>query len=303
MHSAVSGALIQEREILKEDKMLSHQVPIYFVSDALSGSKKYYLEMEKICYVVIMSASKLQLYFKAHRVRVLTNQPLNDIFGNCDSSGRIRKWAMKLSEHVIDFEKRSAIKSQVLADFIADWTEPSSYTEGTIVDTLWQVYYDRAWGVSGAGAAAILKSPSGIKLRYEAQLQFTVETDKYINNIAEYEAVLLGLHKLRVMGVQRCTLKIDSKVIVSQIEKECMARDETLERYIAAVQRMENFFKGFTVDHIERTKNTKVDEKAKVVAKKTVLPPDVFFQTIEDPFVKIVEPEPRMVNIVQGEDW
>jgi hypothetical protein len=57
---------------------------------------------------------------RSHRVKVLTNQPLNDIFDNRDSSGRIGKWAMKLSEHVIDFEKRSAIKSQVLADFIAD---------------------------------------------------------------------------------------------------------------------------------------------------------------------------------------
>jgi hypothetical protein len=42
---------------------------------------------------------------------------------------------MELSEHLVDFEKRSAIKSQVLADFIADWTEPSSYTEGTMIET------------------------------------------------------------------------------------------------------------------------------------------------------------------------
>jgi hypothetical protein len=98
----------------------------------------------------------------------LTNQLLNDIFGSHDSSGGIGKWAMKLSEHVIDFEKRSAIKSQVLADFIANWTEPSSYTEGAIIDTPWKVYYDGAWGASGAGAAAILKSPSGIKLWYAA---------------------------------------------------------------------------------------------------------------------------------------
>jgi hypothetical protein len=43
MHTIVSGALVQEREILKEDKTLSHQVQIYFVFEALSGSKKYYL--------------------------------------------------------------------------------------------------------------------------------------------------------------------------------------------------------------------------------------------------------------------
>jgi hypothetical protein len=75
---------------------------------------------------------------------------------------------MELSEHVEDFEKRSAIKSQLLAYFITDWIEPSSYTEGTIVKTPWQVYCDRAWGVSRAGAVAILKSPSGIRLRYAA---------------------------------------------------------------------------------------------------------------------------------------
>jgi hypothetical protein len=57
-----------------------------------------------------MSTRKLQHYFKAHRVRVLTNQPLNNIFKNHDSSGRIGKWAIELSEHVIDFEKRTAIK-------------------------------------------------------------------------------------------------------------------------------------------------------------------------------------------------
>jgi hypothetical protein len=144
MHTVVSGALVQEREILKEDKTLSHQVPIYFIFEALFGSKKYYSEMEKICYAVVMSARKLRHYFKAHRVRVLTNQLLNDIFGNRDSSGRIGKWAMELSEHVIDFEKSSATKSQVLADFIADWTELSSYTKGTVIDTPWQVYYDGA---------------------------------------------------------------------------------------------------------------------------------------------------------------
>jgi hypothetical protein len=72
---------------------------------------------------------------------------------------------MELSEHVVYFEKRSAIKSQVLADFITDWTEPSSYTECIVIGIPWQVYYDRAWGTSGAGVAAVLMSPSGIKLR------------------------------------------------------------------------------------------------------------------------------------------
>jgi hypothetical protein len=41
---------------------------------------------------------------------------------------------------------------------------------------------------------------------------------------------------------------------------------------------------------------------AKAAARKVVLPPDAFFQVIEDPSVKTVEPEPRMKNVVQVED-
>jgi hypothetical protein len=59
MHTAVSGAHVQERETSKEGKKLSHQVPIYFVFEALTGFKKYYSKMEKICYGVVMSARKL----------------------------------------------------------------------------------------------------------------------------------------------------------------------------------------------------------------------------------------------------
>jgi hypothetical protein len=40
---------------------------------------------------MVMSARKLCHYFEAHTIRVLTNQPLNDIFSNRDSSGRISK--------------------------------------------------------------------------------------------------------------------------------------------------------------------------------------------------------------------
>jgi ribonuclease HI len=226
------------------------------------------------------------------------NQPLNDIFRNHDSSGRIGKWATEVLEHVIDFEKRSAIKSQVLANFIANCTEPSTYTECTVIATLWQVYCDRTWRVSRARATTILKSPSGIKLKYATRLQFKAEADKCSNNIPKYEAVLLDLYKLRAMAVQHCILKTDSKVIASQIEKECITRDETLERYLAAIRRMERLFNGFTVQHIERTKNSEVDELAKAATKKTVIPPDVFYQFIEDPSVKTVEPEPRMINVV-----
>jgi hypothetical protein len=71
---------------------------------------------------------------------------LNDIFGNRDSSERISKWAMELSEYIVYFEKRRAIKSQVLADFVAEWMEPGSTEEGEVPETPWVVYCNGAWG-------------------------------------------------------------------------------------------------------------------------------------------------------------
>jgi ribonuclease HI len=78
--------------------------------------------------------------------------------------------------------------------------EPGSSTEGAVLESSWLVYCDGAWRAVGAEAAAILISPSGIKLRYAERLQFNNKADKCTNNIVEYEAILLGLHKPRAIG-------------------------------------------------------------------------------------------------------
>jgi hypothetical protein len=85
--------------------MAKQQYLAYFVLEVLVGSKKYYSEVEKICYAVVMSARNLQHYLKSHTIIVLTNQSLHDLFGNRDSSKRIGKWAIELSEYIVDFKK------------------------------------------------------------------------------------------------------------------------------------------------------------------------------------------------------
>jgi hypothetical protein len=151
--------LVIEKETIKDGRIAKQQFPVYFVSEVLTGSKKYYSEIEKICYAVIMSAKKLRHYFEAHTIKVLTNQPLNDIFDNRHSSGRINRWAMELSKYVVDFEKRSTLKSHILADFLVEWTEPNSPAEGSAPKSSWLIYYDRAYDNVGAGVAAVLIYP------------------------------------------------------------------------------------------------------------------------------------------------
>ena len=125
LYISTSGAALVISAALVEECMVEGaltQAPIYFVSEALNGSKLLYSEMEKMAYAVVMAARKLRYYFQSHKIKVPTSFPLRDMFENREASGRIGKWATQLAEHTIDFVSRSAIKSQVLADFISDWT-------------------------------------------------------------------------------------------------------------------------------------------------------------------------------------
>jgi hypothetical protein len=113
---AVSVVIVQEKE--EEGKL--KQILVYFASEALLGSKLFYSELEKIAYVLVMAARKLRHYFEGHKIRVIMNQPLNDLFTNKGASTLTIKWAAELSDYAVDFERRSAIKSQVLIDFVVD---------------------------------------------------------------------------------------------------------------------------------------------------------------------------------------
>jgi hypothetical protein len=55
----------------KEHKNNMKQFPVYFISEALSGAKVNYSELEKIAYTVVMASRKLKHYFQDHRIKVL----------------------------------------------------------------------------------------------------------------------------------------------------------------------------------------------------------------------------------------
>ena len=54
---------------------------------------------------------------------MVTEYPLGDILHNKEANGCIIKWAVELGTYSIDFRGRQTIKSQVLTDFIAEWTD------------------------------------------------------------------------------------------------------------------------------------------------------------------------------------
>jgi ribonuclease HI len=293
-HSAVSAALVQE----KPEGQTRKQVPVYFVSEVLSLSKKNYTELEKVLYAVLMASRKLRHYFQAYHIIVPLSQPLKDIMRNREATGSVGKWVAELNEFTIDYVNRSSIQSQALADFIADWM-PGAHEEGTSKDTeAWTVFCDSSWGTFGAGAAAVLVVPSKVKTCFAVKLDFSCT-----NNIAEYEALLLGLRKLRAMGIRRAILKTDSQVIAGHVDKSSKARDPKLEKYLDAVRRLEASFEGFFVKNIPRGENEHADLLAKSAAQGLPLPSEVFFESIKAPSVELMERGVLTISPVHSEDW
>jgi ribonuclease HI len=217
---------------------------------------------------------------------------------NREATRRIGKWAAELNEFNIDYVHRSSIQSQALADFIADWTPGAQEEEANKDVEAWTVFCDGSWGTIGVGAVAVLFAPSKVRTCYAIRLDFSCT-----NNIAEYEALLLGLRKLKAMGIRRVILKTDSQVISGHIDKSCKARDPKLEKYLDTVRRLEASFEGFSIKNIPRGENEHADQLAKLAAHGLPLPSEVFFETIRAPSVELLKRAVLTISPVHSEDW
>ena len=117
----VSTAIVVEREEVGHAYKV--QCPIYFISEVWNESKARYPQVQKLLYAVLITSRKLRHYFETYQVAVVTEYPLGDILCNKEANGHIIKWAIELGTYSIDFRGRRMIKSQVLADSIAEWTD------------------------------------------------------------------------------------------------------------------------------------------------------------------------------------
>src|SRR5215216_546685 len=147
------------------------QRPVYYVSEVLTESKQRYPHYQKIAYGVFLASRKLRHYFQEHPITVISKAPLSDIINNSDATGRVAKWGIELAAFEITYKRRDAIKSQALADFVADWTEMPDATPLPEPE-YWVMHFDGSKLLNGSGAGVFLQSPTGDKLHYVLQIHF-----------------------------------------------------------------------------------------------------------------------------------
>nr|XP_009804201.1 PREDICTED: uncharacterized protein LOC104249466 [Nicotiana sylvestris] len=161
--------------LVRENK--GTQSLIYYINKTLIDAETRYPHLENLALALVIASRKLRSYFQCHPIRVVTTFPLRGILHKHELSGILSKWAIELSEHDITYQPRTAIKSQVLADFVADFSTeilPEVEQEALLTSThtdLWVLYTDGASNASGSGPGLILKVPTGKRLqKYQSEI-------------------------------------------------------------------------------------------------------------------------------------
>ena len=166
---------------------------------------------------------------------------------------------------------RTSVKGQVLADLVAEFTEPEieelpsdGNMDEKLVGTIsqyypptWEVHVDGASDQKGSGVGLVLMSPEKVVIEKSLRLDFSAT-----NNEAEYEALLEGMTMVQRMGGRSIKLFSDSRLVVGQVKGEFEAKDERMQGYLGQVKCMQSKFDSFDLLYVPRSGNAHTDSLA-----------------------------------------
>ncbi|GJS67451.1 reverse transcriptase domain-containing protein [Tanacetum coccineum] len=178
---------------------------------------------------------------------------------------RMLKWKFELEGYDIQYRPRTAIKGQILADFIVERPEEESpdelMAEPEVLPEPWTLFTDGSSCVDGSGAGLILTNPEGTEFTYAMRFRFEAT-----NNEAEYEALIAGLRIAEKMGIKNLQANVDSKLVANQVNGFYIAKEPGMVQYLNKVKILAKSFKEFSIKQIPRSENKKADALSKIAS-------------------------------------
>ncbi|XP_047172662.1 uncharacterized protein LOC124840622, partial [Vigna umbellata] len=248
---------------------------IYYLSKRFTDCERRYSQLERTCCALAWTAHCLRQYMLNHSTWLISKMdPIKYIFEKPALTGRIARWQMLLSEYDIVYVTQKSVKGRALADYLAQQPirdyqpmQPNfpdedilalfGKIEGGRSENSWTLLFDGASNVKGHGIGAVLISPENQYTPMTARLCFNCT-----NNIAEYEACVMGIkaaieYKIKILNVYG-----DSALVINQLKGEWETRDGKLAPYQAYISKLNENFDSITFHHIPRDDNQLADALA-----------------------------------------
>ena len=185
--------------------------PVYYVSCTLKDAESRYSGAERSCLALIYASQRLRHYFLAHKIQLMTkSHPIRSLLQRPVLSGRLAQRLLQLSQYEIIAETPTAIRSQAIADLLAQFPRednssisdevPGEINEvflAGLADSVWTLKFDGSFTTTSAGAGIVLYKDDGEAVTKSFKFDFPCS-----NNAAKYEAYLAGLAIAYEMGIK-----------------------------------------------------------------------------------------------------
>ncbi|KAA3478347.1 RNA-directed DNA polymerase (Reverse transcriptase), Ribonuclease H [Gossypium australe] len=249
---------------------------IYYLSKKFTECETRYSPIEKLCCALVWTTRRLRQYMLYHTTWLISKlDPLKFMMESTALNGRMARWQILLSEFDIIYVNQKAIKGSAIADFLAsraledyeplDFDFPNEelmYVAATEEEVQkkghpWKLNFDGASNAMGNGIGAVLVSPNGDHYPLTSKLDFDCT-----NNMAEYEACILGIRAAIERKIGTLEVYGDSALVIYQLKGEWETRDPKLISYRRLVLELIKEFDNVTFCYLPREENQMADALA-----------------------------------------
>ncbi|XP_015075475.1 uncharacterized protein LOC107019515 [Solanum pennellii] len=310
----------QERSVgalLAQENSEGKENALYYLSRTMTPNELNYSPIEKLCLALVFSIQKMKHYYQAHVVRLISRaNPIKFFISKPVLSDLLARWYLQFQQFEIVYIPQKSVKGQALADFLADHPIPNDWEltdefpdeDAMLIEFQppWKMYFDGAAHRGGASAGVVFITSQQEILPFSFILKQCCS-----NNVAEYQALILGLEMAVDMKQLHLQVFGDSQLVINKLLGSYEVKNPELRPYHDYAQKLIRWLGDLILQHVRRTENKKADALATLastltlpdqtqvtVCLKWIVPPSNEEEYIEnklDHIVAIVE--------AANEDW
>ncbi|PKI38852.1 hypothetical protein CRG98_040752 [Punica granatum] len=214
----------------QEDESTHIEHAIYYLSKKFTEGESNYPEIEKLCCALVWIMQRFRQYTLYHTIHLLSKaDPLKCLLGSPSSMRNIAKWRCRLTEYDIEYVSRTSIKGQAIADHLAEFP----IEDDTPINS---------------------DFPNEGILQVDAKVDFPCT-----NNVAEYEASILGLQAAINFKVKELEVFRDSMLTIFQTLGQSKTKDAKLVPYHEYLEELAENFKKISFTYTPHIKNQFAD--------------------------------------------